>query len=272
MADSDLPASDPEVFPGGQCRLFLFGSEACGKSSVGNTIMCKEVFEVHHSRYTGKSKRVNFIERDVAEHGCRVELQKDDRFKTMLEEVEGRYVMVNNQAGEPDNPDRIEQSKRLMAEVKKLVDKSEDVFRWPPEELTTRVFFELSTKMGSGWRDFISFLPGWSSRERMLAVIDQAREDEKTVSNQINACLVVWSKECPNYVSLRVILETLEKCNMKDLKMVLQKYSSDFPYLQTDGSEKSKTKNRELASQKTSSDAKADGSGRTRKSEPCSVQ
>nr|KAG5686575.1 hypothetical protein BaRGS_027232 [Batillaria attramentaria] len=108
------------------------------------------------------------------------EIQRVDSMKALLEDVDGRYVMVNNKA---DWPDRIEQSKRLVAEVKKLVEKSGGVFRWPPpepEDLITRVFFELSTKMGSGWRDFISFLPGWSSRERMLAVIDQAREDEKT--------------------------------------------------------------------------------------------
>ncbi|KAK7473961.1 hypothetical protein BaRGS_00034790, partial [Batillaria attramentaria] len=281
MADSAIPATDPEVFPGGRCRLLLLGSNSCGKSSVGNTIMCKsDVFRV--AAFNSGSNRVNVNEKFVVDHGCRVtdmlldlnrfmgvlhpgphavlyclssarrftqedaqareyqqvkehfgedlvkhmiivfthwdDMEKNfptpesfihertDKLKALLEDVDGRYVMLNNKA---DWPDRIQQSKRLVAEVKKLVEKSGGVFRWPSEDLIKRVFFELSTKMGAGWRDFISFLPGWSSRERLLAVIDQAREDEKLVRDQINACLVVWSKECPNYVSVPIILEDL---------------------------------------------------------------
>nr|KAG5689780.1 hypothetical protein BaRGS_011581 [Batillaria attramentaria] len=110
--------------------------------------------------------------------------ERTDKLKALLEDVDGRYVMVNNKA---DWPDRIQQSKRLVAEVKKLVEKSGGVFRWPSEDLIKRVFFELSTKMGAGWRDFISFLPGWSSRERLLAVIDQAREDEKLPARNLRS-------------------------------------------------------------------------------------
>ncbi|KAK7501840.1 hypothetical protein BaRGS_00006926, partial [Batillaria attramentaria] len=82
---------------------------------------------------------------------------------------------------------------------------------WPKDFIIRDVFFKLSRELGTGWQNFVTFLPGWSSQGRARAVIEHAQEENRDVSGQIRSCLVTWSRECAEYVTKQHIFTALQK-------------------------------------------------------------
>ena len=74
---------------------------------------------------------------------------------------------------------------------------------------------------------FITELPGWQPT-KADAVIEQSMLDERSVKDQIFACLKAWKQQCTQKVTRHNILMALEASSVKrmDLKQKLETMSA----------------------------------------------
>ena len=88
------------------------------------------------------------------------------------------------------------------------------------DHLFAELFHFVSQNVGEEWKLFIHSLPGWA-RNRSSTVIDHKSEEERTVPRRIFSCLVQWSFECPESVSVGGIKTALHAVNREDLQLDL---------------------------------------------------
>ena len=83
---------------------------------------------------------------------------------------------------------------------------------------SVKVFTFLSKNLGNEWQQFILGLRGWPDPNRVNAIIDHKKEEEKhSVPNQIHGCLREWQKECPGFVTKENIIEALMRVELNEL-------------------------------------------------------
>ena len=81
-----------------------------------------------------------------------------------------------------------------------------------------QVFTFLSKYLGEVWQTFILRLKGWPDANRVHAIIDHKKEEEKhSIPNQIHGCLREWQKECPDFVTKENVIEALRSVEQNEL-------------------------------------------------------